>query len=74
MANYIAVVHKEAKSDFGVSFPEFSGCDTAGQTVDEAKDLGQEALGPLIIRSICPDKLILRRYSGKFALYQYQVV
>ncbi|MCU0591244.1 MAG: type II toxin-antitoxin system HicB family antitoxin [Desulfobacterales bacterium] len=44
MANYIAIVHKEAKTDFGVSFPDFPGCVTAGQTVDEAKDLAQEAL------------------------------
>jgi predicted RNase H-like HicB family nuclease len=44
MANYIAVVHKEAKTDFGVSFPDFPGCITAGQSVDEAKDLAQEAL------------------------------
>ncbi len=43
MANYIAIVHKEAKTDFGVSFPDFPGCVTAGQTVDEAKDLAQEA-------------------------------
>ena len=44
MANYIATVHKEAKTDFGVSFPDFPGCVTAGQTVDEAKNLAQEAL------------------------------
>ena len=44
MANYIAIVHKEAKTDFGVSFPDFPGCVTAGQAVDEAKDLAQEAL------------------------------
>lgn len=44
MANFIAIVHKESKSDFGVSFPDFPGCITAGQTVDEAKDLAQEAL------------------------------
>jgi predicted RNase H-like HicB family nuclease len=44
MANYIAIVHKEAKSDFGVSFPDFPGCVTAGQSVDEAKDFAQEAL------------------------------
>ena len=44
MANYIAIVHKESKSDFGVSFPDFPGCITAGQTVDEVKDLAQEAL------------------------------
>ncbi len=44
MANYIAIVHKDDKTDFGVSFPDFPGCVTAGQTVDEAKDLAQEAL------------------------------
>ncbi len=44
MANYIAVVHKEPKSDFGVSFPDFPGCITAGKTIDEAKDMAQDAL------------------------------
>jgi len=44
MANYIAIVHKDADTDFGVSFPDFPGCITAGQNVDEAKDLSQEAL------------------------------
>lgn len=44
MANYIAIVHKESKSDFGVSFPDFSGCITAGKNIDEAKDMAQEAL------------------------------
>ena len=44
MANYIAVVHKEPKSDFGVSFPDFPGCITAGTTIDEAKDMASDAL------------------------------
>ncbi len=44
MANYIAIVHKDSKSDFGVSFPDLPGCVTAGQSVDEAKDMAQEAL------------------------------
>lgn len=44
MVNYIAVVHKEAKSDFGVSFPDFPGCITAGKNIDEAKDMAKEAL------------------------------
>ena len=44
MATYIAIVHKEAKSDFGVSFPDFPGCITAGKNIDEAKDMAQEAL------------------------------
>ncbi|MGQ9921931.1 MAG: type II toxin-antitoxin system HicB family antitoxin [Desulfobacca sp.] len=44
MPNYIAVIQKEVGSDYGVSFPDFPGCVTAGATIDEAKDLAQEAL------------------------------
>lgn len=44
IANYLAVVHKEPKSDFGVSFPDFPGCVTAGATLDEAKNMAHDAL------------------------------
>lgn len=44
MTNYIAVVHKDAQSDFGVSFPDFPGCITAGKDMDEARDMALEAL------------------------------
>jgi len=44
MANYIAIVHKDPRSDFGVSFPDFPGCITAGSTIDEAKDMAHDAL------------------------------
>jgi predicted RNase H-like HicB family nuclease len=44
MANYIAIVHKDTKSEFGVSFPDFPGCITAGKDIDGAKDMAQEAL------------------------------
>ena len=44
MANYIAIVHKDSKSDFGVSFPDFPGCITAGENIDKAKDMAQDAL------------------------------
>jgi predicted RNase H-like HicB family nuclease len=42
--NYIAIIHKDADSDFGVSFPDFPGYITAGRTLDEAKDMAREAL------------------------------
>lgn len=42
--DYIAYLHKEKGSDFGVSFPDFPGCITAGRTLDEAKRLASEAL------------------------------
>ncbi len=41
---YIAYLHKEKKSDFGVSFPDFPGCITAGRTLEEAHRLAVEAL------------------------------
>ncbi len=44
MAAYIALIHKEAKSDYGVSFPDFPGCITAGRTLDEARTRAVEAL------------------------------
>jgi predicted RNase H-like HicB family nuclease len=44
MPNYIAVVHKEPASDYGVSFPDFPGCITTGKSIDEAKDLAYESL------------------------------
>ncbi|MBL7174855.1 MAG: type II toxin-antitoxin system HicB family antitoxin [Desulfobacteraceae bacterium] len=44
MANYIAAVHKDQESDFGVSFPDFPGCITAGSSIDEAKDMAHDAL------------------------------
>jgi hypothetical protein len=30
---YIAYLHKDRKSDYGVSFPDFPGCITAGKTL-----------------------------------------
>jgi predicted RNase H-like HicB family nuclease len=42
--DYIAYLHKERKSDFGVSFPDFPGCITAGKTLDEARRMAAEAL------------------------------
>jgi len=41
---YIAYLHKDKSSDFGVSFPDFPGCLTAGKTLDEARRLAVEAL------------------------------
>jgi predicted RNase H-like HicB family nuclease len=41
---YIAYLHKEVKSDYGVSFPDFPGCVTAGSTLEEARRMAAEAL------------------------------
>ena len=36
MVHYIALIHKDADSCFGVSFPDVPGVFTAGDTIDEA--------------------------------------
>ena len=42
--DYIAYLHKDHDSDFGVSFPDFPGCIAAGKTLDEARVMAGEAL------------------------------
>jgi predicted RNase H-like HicB family nuclease len=44
MRSYIGLIHKDADSDFGVSFPDFPGVVTAGTTLDEARGMAEEAL------------------------------
>jgi predicted RNase H-like HicB family nuclease len=41
---YIAYLHKDRRSDYGVSFPDFTGCVTAGKSLEEARELAVEAL------------------------------
>lgn len=42
--NYIALIHKEENSDYGVSFPDFPGCVSDGETLEQVKIMAQEAL------------------------------
>jgi len=44
MRHYIALIHKDAASDYGVSFPDIPGVITAGSTLDEARAMAAEAL------------------------------
>lgn len=44
MKQYIALIHKEPGSDYGVSFPDFPGVISAGRTLDETRAMAQEAL------------------------------
>lgn len=44
MRQYIALIHKEADSDYGVSFPDLPGVITAGSNLDEARQMATEAL------------------------------
>ena len=44
MATYIALIRKETGSVYGVEFPDFPGCISAGDTLDEAVAGAKEAL------------------------------
>jgi predicted RNase H-like HicB family nuclease len=44
MHQYIGLIHKEAESDYGVSFPDFPGVATAGKSLDDARAMAEEAL------------------------------
>jgi predicted RNase H-like HicB family nuclease len=44
MTSYIALLRKDSDSDYGVDFPDFPGCITAGRTLDEARSMAAEAL------------------------------
>lgn len=44
MTSYIALLRKDPASDYGVDFPDFPGCVTAGRSLDEARRMAAEAL------------------------------
>ncbi|WP_117193921.1 type II toxin-antitoxin system HicB family antitoxin [Rhizobium terrae] len=44
MRNYIGLIHKDADSDYGISFPDFPGVVTAGTDLDDARRMAEEAL------------------------------
>ena len=46
MRQYISLIHKDAHSDYGVSFPDFPGCITAGRYLDDARAMAEEVLAP----------------------------
>ena len=54
MADYIALIHKDPDSCYGVSFPDFPGCITAGDTLEEARKNAEEVL-PFHIEGMLED-------------------
>jgi len=44
MRQYIALIHKDPGSDYGVSFPDFPGCVTGGVDLDDARRMAEDAL------------------------------
>jgi predicted RNase H-like HicB family nuclease len=70
---YIAYLHKDRNSDFGVSFPDFPGCITAGRTLEEARQLAVEALtlhmaGMIEDGEVLPEPSTLDELAGDPAL------
>lgn len=41
---YPIAIHKDSKSDYGVTVPDLPGCFSAGSTVDEAMLMAREAI------------------------------
>jgi predicted RNase H-like HicB family nuclease len=52
--DYIAYLHKDRDSDFGVSFPDFPGCVADGRTLEEARRMAAGALS-LHIKGVIED-------------------
>jgi predicted RNase H-like HicB family nuclease len=44
MPQYIALLHKNGRRGYGVSFPDFPGCVTAGKTIEESLREASDAL------------------------------
>lgn len=54
--DYIALVHKNKNSDYGISFPDFPGCISAAETFDDVREIAEEALA-FHIEGMQEDKL-----------------
>ena len=54
MRSYLAFIHKAPDSDYTVTFPDFPTCITAGDTLDEARDMAREAL-PFHVEGLLAD-------------------
>ena len=63
MTAYIALIRKETMSDYGVDFPDFPGCVTAGKTLDDARRMAAEAL-TLHVEGLVEDREPIPEPSG----------
>jgi len=67
MTAYVALLRKETASDFGVDFPDFPGCITAGVTLEDARRMATEALA-LHIEGMIEDGDAIPEPSGLDAI------
>lgn len=66
--NYPIVIHKEKKSDYGVTVPDLPGCFSAGTTMDEALAMAKEAIelhleGLIEEGQVVPDPLTIEKHQ-----------
>ena len=45
MTSYIALIRKDPNSDYGVEFPDFPGCVTAAEDLEEVTEMLEQAQG-----------------------------
>lgn len=67
MTTYIALLRKDPDSDYGVDFPDFPGCITAGGTLEEARVMAAEALA-MHIAGMVEDRLPIPEPSALEAI------
>jgi predicted RNase H-like HicB family nuclease len=60
---YPALVDKDADSDFGVSFPDFPGCVSAGETLEDALMGALEALSGQVALMVADGDVLPRPTS-----------
>jgi len=55
VTKYIGIIDKDKNSEYGIRFPDFPGCISVGETLDEVYNMGNEAL-EFHIEGIVEDK------------------
>ena len=65
--NYPVVIHKDKRSDYGVTVPDLQGCFSAGRTMEEALENAREAIlchieGLLLDEELIPKPTSIETY------------
>lgn len=60
---YVAVIHKDAGTGYGVTVPDLPGCSSAGDTLEEAVESAREAIACHIERMLLDGEPIPERAS-----------
>ena len=56
IGGHVAIIRRDASSDYGVEFPDVPGCISAGRTIEEARAMATEALaGHLKMAKVLPE-------------------